>query len=282
MEKQINEACSLFGNQDTKSVVVIRPFKDYYEGYEDKPGYRQIVERLKGEYPAQQLGQVLGETAEKEFVKLFGAFLRTENILRPFDEFKGKELLTPRERQDYQSKYLSLNDKYRKDKEGEATSIVDDLVFEIELIKQLTVNIDYILIMVERLKGKTGEARELALADITSTIESRPELRSKKELILGFISRVNSKTNVVEEWKRYIDAETEKEVTNLITEENLDEVLTRKFIGYCLEEGEIKETGIDLDNLLPPMSMFDETDNRAQKKRTVLTKLKSFLERFLF
>ena len=283
MEKQINDACSLFGNQDAnKGVIVIRPFKDYYEGYEDKPGYKQIVDRLKSEYPTDQLSDILGETTEREFIKLFGAFLRAENILRPFDEFRGREILTPRERQDYQSKYLSLNDKYRKDKEGDAISIVDDLVFEIELIKQLTVNIDYILMMVEKLKGKTGEARELALAEITSTIDSRPELRSKKELILGFISRVNSRTNVTEEWERYVEAETEKETAALIQDENLDEELTRKFIKYCLAEGEIKETGTDIDNLLPPMSIFDETDNRTQKKKTVLIKLQSFLERFLF
>jgi type I restriction enzyme R subunit len=281
LEKQINDACSLFGNKEAKSVVVIRPFKDYYFGYDGKPGYQQIVEELKEKFP---LGQgILGETKEKEFIRLFGAFLRVENILRPFDEFIDKEILTQRERQDYQSIYLSLNEKYRKEKEGEAISIADDLVFEIELIKQLTVNIDYILLMVERyIKAKNDEAKELVLADITGTIDSRPELRSKKELILGFISTVNNKTDVTSEWGRFVSDQTEKELKEVINDENLNDIKTRTFIAYCLEDGEIKETGTDLDEILPPMSMFDESEARALKKRTVLQKLKSFIDKFLF
>lgn len=281
LEKQINEACSLFGNKNAQSVVVIRPFNDYYYGYDDKPGYVNIVEELKNEFP---LGTIIfGELLEKKFVKLFGAFLRVENILKPFDEFIGKEVLTQRERQDYQSIYLSLNDKYRKFKESEAVSIVDDLVFEIELIKQLTINIDYILLMVEKyLKAKKGEAQELVLADIKSTIDSRPELRSKKELILSFISTVNNKTDVTGEWSRFVTEQTEKELKEVITTENLDDEKTRKFIAYCLEDGEIKETGTDLDEILPPMSMFEEPEKRAGKKQTVLKKLREFLDKFLF
>lgn len=281
LEKQINDACSLFGNKEAQSVVVIRPFSDYYNGYDDKPGYVQIVEVLKTKFP---LGvPIIGETNEKEFIKLFGAFLRVENILRPFDEFMGKEILTQRERQDYQSVYLSLNEKYRKEKEGDAVNIADDLVFEIELIKQLTVNIDYILLMVEKyIKAKGGTAKELVLADITSTIDSRPELRSKKELILGFISTVNNKTDVTAEWGRFVTEQTEKELKDVIAEENLNDAKARKFIAYCLEDGEIKETGTDLDDILPPMSMFEEPQKRARKKRVVLEKLKSFLDKFLF
>lgn len=281
LEKQINDACSLFGNKEAQSVVVIRPFNDYYNGYDDKPGYVQIVEELKTKFP---LGvPIIGETNEKEFIKLFGAFLRVENILRPFDEFMGKEILTQRERQDYQSVYLSLNEKYRKEKEGDAVNIADDLVFEIELIKQLTVNIDYILLMVEKyIKAKGGTAKELVLADITSTIDSRPELRSKKELILGVISTVNNKTDVTAEWGRFVTEQTEKELKDVIAEENLNDAKTRKFIAYCLEDGEIKETGTDLDDILPPMSMFEEPQKRARKKRVVLEKLKAFLDKFLF
>ncbi|MCL2847849.1 MAG: type I restriction endonuclease subunit R [Firmicutes bacterium] len=285
LEKQLNDALKIFGDKNAKGVVVIRPFKDYYEGYEDKPGYKQIVEELRGYCITDILSGVvvLGEAKEKEFIKLFGAFLKVENILSPFDEFKDKRILTPRERQDYQSYYLNLNAKYRGKGSEEEVSIIDDLVFEIELIKQLTVNIDYILMMVEKYqKAKDGKDKELALADIKSTIDSRPELRSKKELILGFIAKVNNKTNVVEEWIAHVKAETEKEVSALIEDESLNEELTRKFLTYCLAEGEVKETGTDIDNLLPPMSMFDETDNRANKKKTVLAKLKSFLERFLF
>jgi len=281
MEKQINATCSLFGNKEAKSVVVIRPFADYYNGYDDKPGYKQLVERLQSEYPLPV--QIVGEGKQKEFVKLFGAFLKAENILKPFDEFKGKEILSQRERQEYQGEYLRIHEKIRKDREGEAVKIEDDLVFEIELIKQLTVNIDYILIMVDNYKkANGGETQELTLADIVSAVDSRPELRSKKELILGFISTVNSKTDVVEEWISFIKKELEKEISELITSENLNEKEAKKFLEYCLEEGEVKETGTDIDNILPPMSMFEEADKRAQKKRNVIGKFKAFVEMFLF
>jgi len=281
MEKQINDACSLFGDKEAKSVVVIRPFADYYNGYEDKPGYKQLVERLQAEYSLPV--QIIGESKQKEFVKLFGAFLKAENILKPFDEFKGKEILSQRERQEYQGEYLRIHEKIRQDREGEAVKIEDDLIFEIELIKQLTVNIDYILIMVDNYKkANNGEAQELALADIMSAVDSRPELRSKKELILSFISTVNSKTDVVEEWISFIKKEREKEISDLITSENLNEREAKKFLEYCLEEGEVKETGTDIDNILPPMSMFEEADKRAKKKKNVLGKFKEFVDKFLF
>lgn len=281
LEKQINDACSLFGNKESNSVILVRSFVDYYNGYESKPGYVQIVADLKEKFPLDQ--SILGEANEKEFVKLFGAFLRVENILKPFDEFRGKEILTQRERQDYQSKYLNLNDKYRKEKSGEAINIADDLVFEIELIKQITVNIDYILLMVKKyIEAKNSEEQEVALADMTSTIDSRPELRSKRELILGFINEVNNKTDVSSEWARFVNEQKEKELKDLIKHENLNDKKTRAFIDYCHDNGEIKETGTDLDEILPPMSRFEDSEIRSQKKKTVLEKLKVFLDKFLF
>ncbi|MDR1138958.1 MAG: type I restriction endonuclease subunit R [Clostridiales bacterium] len=281
METQINQACSLFGNKDAKSVVVIRPFKDYYEGYEDKPGYKQLVEMMQTEFELPL--SILGESKQREFVRIFGAFLRVENILRPFDEFVGKEILTPRQRQEYQGAYLSIHEVLRKDRDGEAVKIEDDLIFEIELIKQLTVNIDYILIMVDKYKNAVGsEAQELALADIVSAVDSRPELRSKKELILGFVATVNTATDVVAEWHSYVKQERDKVIDDLITTENLNEQEATKFLERCLLEGEVKETGTDIDNVLPPMSMFEQPNKRAQKKKNVLARFRAFVERFLF
>ncbi|MCL2598950.1 MAG: type I restriction endonuclease subunit R [Firmicutes bacterium] len=276
MEKQINEACRLFGNTNAKNVVVVRPFADYYEGYEDKTGYKEIVETLQRDFPLSI--EIVGESKEREFIQLFGAFLRVENILLPFDEFLDKRILTAREKQDYQSIYLSLKEKYRP---GDAVSIADDLVFEIELIKQLTVDIDYILLMIEKYKkAKNEQERQVALVEITSTIESRPELRSKKELILGFIGRVNSKTDIVAEWQKYISIETEKHLQQIIAQENLNEAETKKLVKYCLQEGELKESGTEVDGVLPPMSMFEDPQMRANKKARVADRLRLFLDKF--
>jgi len=280
LEKHLNDACKLFGDQESRNVVTAKTFEEYYEGYDDKPGYTQIVDSLKSDYSLPV--QIIGEFKEKEFVRLFGAFLRVENILMSFDNFFGKEILTPRERQDYQGMYNTLFEKYRRTKSVESVNIEDDLIFEMELVKQLTINVDYILMMVEKYKMSKEQMQELELANITSVIDSRPELRSKKQLILGFISSVNSKTNVVDKWINYVKEEKEKAINNLIVSENLNEKEAKKFMEYCLEEGEIKETGTDLDNILPPMSMFFEGDKRIQKKKIVMQKLRAFLEGFLF
>ncbi len=280
LESQINEACSLFGDREnTKNIVVIRPFADYYNGYDNKPGYVQIVAELQSKFDPNEF--FASEAEEREFINLFGTFLRVENIMRPFDEFIGKEILSQRERQDYQSVYLTLNEKYRKQKEADAVSIVDDLVFEIELIKQLTVNIDYILLMVERYaSAKDKKEQELVLGEITSTINSRPELRSKKELILGFISTVNNNSLVSSQWRSYVTEKSEQELTDLIADEELNDKKARRYVENCLQDGEIKEIGTELDEILPPMSMFEEPEKRMHKKRSVIEKIKLFLEQF--
>ena len=122
----------------------------YYDGYEENgkavPGYRDLIDELSGEFP---LGQpIIGEQKQKDFIKLYGNILRLKNILSAFDQFAGHELLPERDFQDYQSVYLDLYQAYRPKTDGDKENINDDITFEIELIRQVEINIDYILMLV--------------------------------------------------------------------------------------------------------------------------------------
>jgi len=206
--------------------------------------------------------------------------LRSENILLPFDEFDDKKILTPRERQNYQSKYLDIKteiDKYKPDKE----SIANDVVFEIELIKQFTVNIDYILLMIEE---HITNKKSRSLQDIISLLDSRPELRSKKELVLEFINNITSKSSsIVACWQEYSNKKKTDELEQIIKLNNLDNKKTIQFIDYCFENGEIKDSGKDFDAILPAISLFDDNGQaRAIKKAEVLDEFKVFFEKYFF
>ena len=209
---------------------------------------------------------------------MFGAILRMRNLLLSFDEFKGKELVTERDLQDYLSRYQDLRDEWnRKRESGESKDITDDIVFEIELIKQIEINIDYILMLVKKYRDTHCEDKEV-LITITKAIEASPELRSKKQLIENFIARVNNLHNVLDEWQKYVNNEREQELKTIIETENLKPTETRKFMENAFRDGEIKTAGTDIDKLMPPVSRFG--GGRAQKKEGIIDKLKTFFEKY--
>src|SRR5262249_38821143 len=149
---------------------------------------------------------IIGENAQKEFIALLGAILRLQNILTSFDEFAGNELLTERQSQDYRSIYLNLYAEFRGGSEAEKESINDDVVFEIELIKQVEINVDYILMLVQKWREARGNGsdKELeAVMKIQRAIDSSLTLRNKKDLIMDFVDRVSADGEIDEEWRVY-------------------------------------------------------------------------------
>ena len=201
------------------------------------------------------------------------------NLLSSFDEFIGKEILSTREMQDYLGRYQYLRDEWKRRRErGESTDITDDIVFEVELVRQIEINIDYILMLVKKFHDSHCSDKEL-LIDIKKAIDSSPELRSKKALIETFIAGINDVDDVMTEWRTYVAEEKEKQLVAIITEEKLKEAETRKFIENSFRNGEIKTTGTDIDDIMPPVSRFGG-GNRAEKKQTIIEKLKAFFERF--
>ena len=281
LQEETDEAIALFGNKEAGGIVLLKTYEDYYNGYQDdkgreKEGYSQLIEELQSKFPLSE--QITGESNKKEFVILFGNILKIKNILSAFDKFAGNEILSEREFQDYQSIYLDMYQEIRtKNKEKEI--INDDIIFEIELIKQVEINIDYILMKVTEYYKSNKEDKEI-LIDIKKAINSSLELRSKKELIEGFIERVNSSKNVTDDFQKFVREEKEKDLEKVIEEEKLKPEETKKFIDNSLRDGNFKTTGTDIDKLLPPVSRFS-SGNRGIKKQGVIDKLKGFFDKYL-
>ena len=283
LQKRVDSAISLFGDENAGGIVLMRSFKDYYNGYQsadgtDYPGYVDMVGELKEKFPLSE-PQIIGEQNQKDFIAHFGAILRMRNILIAFDEFAENELIEERDLQDYLGRYQDLRDEWKRRRErGEATDITDDVVFEVELIKQIEINIDYILILVKKYHDSHCEDKDV-LVTIRKAIDASPELRSKKQLIEMFIAGVNDVDDVLGGWHNFVVKEREKELAQIIKEEKLKDAETRKFMENAFRDGEVKTTGTDIDRLMPPVSRFGSR-NRTAKKQGVIDKLKRFFERF--
>lgn len=283
LQKRVDTAISLFGDKNAGGIVLMKEFKDYYYGYEGidgkiYPGYIDMMDDLTSKFPLSD-PQIIGEQNQKDFISLFGAILRMRNLLSAFDEFVGKEMITERDLQDYLGRYQDLRDEWdEKRKKGESADIIDDIVFEIELIKQIEINIDYILMLVKKYHDSHCEDKEV-LVTIKKSIDASPELRSKKALIETFIAGINDVEDVMTEWYDYVVEKREEDLVQIIKEEKLKEPETRKFIENAFRDGEIKTTGTDIDKLMPPVSRFGG-GNRAVKKQGVIDKLKAFFEKF--
>jgi len=283
LQKRTDDAISLFGDKEAGGIVLLRGYDDYYYGFEDdngkiKPGYVDMIEELTSKFPLTD-ERITGEQNQKEFIVLFGAILRMRNLLSVFDEFAGHEILSERDLQDYLGRYQDLRDEWKQRKPtGEKEDITDDIVFEIELIKQIEINIDYILMLVKKYHDSHCDDKEV-LITIQKAIDASPELRSKKALIENFIAGINDVSDVMIEWRQYVAEEKERQLVAIIQEENLKEDETRKFIEVAFRDGSVKTTGTDIDKLMPPMSRFG-SGNRAEKKQGVIAKLLGFFERF--
>lgn len=283
LQKRTDDAISLFGDKNASGIVLMQSFNDYYYGYTDKdgnekPGFVDMIAELSDKFPLTE-PQIIGEQNQKDFISLFGAILRMRNLLTSFDEFKGKEILSERDLQDYLGRYQDLRDEWNeRRKKGELEDIVDDIVFEIELIKQIEINIDYILMLVAKYHDTHCQDKEV-LITIRKAIDASPELRSKKALIENFIDGINDVDDVMVEWRTYVAAEKERELTAIIEEEKLKPEETRKFIENAFRDGSVKTTGTDIDKIMPPVSRFGG-GNREEKKQGVISKLLKFFERF--
>lgn len=284
LQKETDEAIALFGDKDAGGIVLLKKYEDYYNGFDEEKangesrhheGYRELIDSLLTRFPLGQ--QIVGEEDEKSFIVLFGSILRIRNILTAFDDFKGNEILTPREFQDYQSIYLDLYEKHREPK-ADKEDINADIVFEMELMRQVEINIDYILMLVEKFRASHGKDKAI-LANIRTAINSSIELRSKKELIEGFIADINVSPSVCEDWQRYVSKQKESDLAELITNERLKPEEARKFIDNAFRDGTLKTIGTDLDKIMPPANPFDKRSR--ENKKGIIERIKAFFEKYI-
>lgn len=235
LEQATIDAITLFGDQNTKNVILEKSYTEYLNGFDDttrgnkKRGYIEIVRELKEKFPNPR--EIEKESDKKEFAKLFGEYLKVENILQNYDEFthlkafqhinaqdekaveafkdkyfitdndiqtmKNIEVLDERTNQDYRSTYNDIREWLRKQKigKGNGTSQInwDDVVFEVELLKSQEINLDYILELIFE-KNKKLKNKEALIEEITRVIHSNDDHRAKEELIIDFIKDVDLDT----------------------------------------------------------------------------------------
>lgn len=286
LQPRMESAIALFGDRDASSIVLVRTFKEYYYGCRDddgKPvrGYIDMIAELQEKYPASE-HQIIGEKNQKNFIMLFGAVLRMRNLLSCFDEFVGKEGISERDMQDYLSIYEDLRQNWPpKGPDGEKTDITDDVVFEVELVKQIEVNIDYILMLVKQYHDSNCEDKEI-LVTIQKAVDSSPTLRSKKKLIEAFIEDVNDSdgNDIIGDWNDFVFEKREEELEDIIKAEKLKPEATRNFLENAFQQGEIKTTGTDIDSMMPPVSRFTKNNKREEKKMGIIDRLKAFFEKY--
>lgn len=279
LQQQTDEAIALFGDKEAGSVVLLKNYDAYYNGYDEDgkhhPGYVELIDELTRRFPLGQ--EVIGEQNQRDFIGLLGAILRLKNILTAFDAFAGNEILSDRDMQDYQSIYIDLYQQLKPGK-SERENINDDIVFEIELIRQVEINIDYILILVAKYHDSNCEDKDI-LVTIDKAINSSIQLRSKKELIENFIRTINASTEVDADWRRFVHEQKETDLSTVIAEEKLKPEETRRFMDNAFRDGILKTTGTDVDAILPPVSRFG--GGRDAKKQSVMEKLMKFFEKYL-
>ena len=171
------------------------------------------------------------------------------------------EILSERELQDYLGRYQDLRDEWvDRRKKGDTVNIDDDIIFETELIRQIEINIDYILLLVKKYHDSHCNDKEV-LVTIRKAVDASPELRSKKALIETFLAGIDDVDDVMLEWRSFVAEQKERELNAIIQEEKLKPEEPRNFIEASLQAG------------------FGG-GNRAAKKQTIIERLKAFFEKF--
>ena len=282
LEKATNVSIALFGDKEACGIVLLKAYGDYYYGYKDGDkrvrGYESLIKELQERFPVGE--RMISEQNQKDFVRLYSAILRIRNILTTFDEFAGKEILSDRDLQDYHSAYIDIYNEFRKSKEDDKENVNDDVIFEMELIKQVDINIDYILGLIKKYHEDHTNNKELLL-DINKAIDSSVELRNKKDLINQFIASLDIHSVIDNDWQKFVEGKKVEELEAIIKNEGLDHDAAYAFIKNAFRNGSVTTTGTALSKILPPTSRFSPTDERGKKRESVIDKLTSFFERFV-
>ena len=179
--------------------------------------------------------------------------------------------------QDYQSIYLDLYHELREKNNVEKEDIRDDIVFEIELVKQIEVDFDYILEMVKKYHADHILDEEAEFR-IMKAVESSTKLRSKKELIQEFLTSINVNTDVEKDWEKFVKEKKEEDIAKIIKEENLKQKETKKLLEKSFETDSLETNGRVIDYIMPPISRFN--GNRPEKKKGIIGKIKGLFEKY--
>lgn len=284
LKQYTDESIILFSQNEyeTKKVVLIQDFKEYFQDYE------QIINELMQKFPKPQILETIKD--KKAFIKTYNKLLKIENILNAFDEFSDdKKLIDEQKKQNFQGVYLQFKDEITELKEEQIEEILDDVSFEIELLKQVDINIDYIYNLLAKAKKASNEnAKAEILENINMLVDASIKLRIKGDLIKEFSSNfinLTDKTNIYDEnntidnkFKEFVKIRKNEELDKIIKDENLKEIETKKFMEKSFKNGEISDLGVEFREILPNRSLFDSKN--AQKDEKIFRILKSYYEKY--
>jgi type I restriction enzyme R subunit len=324
LEQPTIDAIRLFGDPNTQNIVLEKSYEEYMEGFTDvltgeaRRGFIEVVKELEQRFPSPD--EIFKESDKKAFAKLFGEYLRVENVLQNYDEyaslkelqtvdlndasaleeFKNKHYLndeelaqltaidmpTERKIQDYRSSYNDIRDWLRRERlaEQKAESTIDwnDVVFEVDLLKSQEINLDYILELIFESNKKIKDKVAL-VDDMRRVIRSSLESRSKESLIVDFINytdldKIEDKASVMDSFYTFAQIEQQREVQELIQDENLNEDAAKRYIMASLKREFASENGTELNAILPKMSPLNP--QYLTKKQNVFHKISILVEKF--
>ena len=280
LRKNTDDALALFSNENAKGIVFLRSLEEYLQGYTDEKGqkhkgYNELTKELTDKFPLESFRQATLKTSDKKhFLALFGELLKLRNILEIFDNFSDP--LNERDKQDYQSHYISTYEELRKDKDDKESTL-DEVEFEVELLAQVEVSIEYILELI----AKYHKDQATNYEPILKLLDSSLSLRSKKELFLRFIDSLHTQSNVAKDFSTYIKTHKNNALQDIINALDLDPKKTKEFMQDSFERGELRDYGRAFGEILPPSPLFGKGAEQTHKIREkALEKLQAFFELF--
>lgn len=289
LEKATQDAIKTFGDENSVNIILEKSYDEYINGFKDPTtgitvkGYKDICTEIVDKFP--EPTEIVKDADKKEFVKMFGEVLKSENILRNFDEFASFEkIISDRQMQDMKSVYVDIRESiFDKNKKNKPTQIdFSDIEFQIDLLKTDEINLDYILALILE-KAKNTDNLESLKAEIRRVIKSSLGTRAKEELVIEFINitdlaKLKTKDDVLDAFYKFARIEKETTIKDLVKEEELKENSTR-FIEKAISKGYVEYAGDELDRIIPPTSRRQGA--REKKKESILSKIRKIVEVFV-
>lgn len=262
LKSATEKAIQRFGDSEAYNVVVLESYEHYHSRFV------AAVEKLRSLCAPGEMPDT--DEAKKNYVETYSEVIRLINFLDMFDEFGQDSTLSKRDFQDYQGVYLEIYEEKRGTSGEEPVDITDDLVFEIELVSHLSVNVDYILSLIAELRDEDGNLSEEDRDRIKREIDSSEKLRLKKDLIDKFIEGQDGDTEP-HEFYSLVERECRKDVNNLIESERLKRPEALQVFAKGLADLVVPHSGLLVSEMLPPMRRFGaKKDSDTEKKDRVV------------
>lgn len=293
LEKATKNAIKTFGDENSVNIILEKSYNDYIKGFKDEEtgksvkGYIDLCNEIVKKFPKPV--EIEKNQDKKEFVELFGELLKTENILKNFDEFENFEkIISDRQMQDMKSVYVDICEEIRNagkdDQNNSNEQGIDfsDIEFQIDLLKTDEINLDYILELILE-KTKEHDNIETLKSEIRRIIRTSLGTRAKENLVINFINKTDLKKlknngEILDAFYKYAKEEKKEKIDELVKDENLKED-SRRFIEKSINKGFVDYAGSELDSILPPTSR--RKGAREVKKQSVLEKIRKMVEIFI-